>query len=289
MILHVARMVGITTLIILCVFYPFLPGQYDALALPLSMMTQVGVAAGLLLVPIDVLWLLYELRKQSHIRKNQKVIARRNYFALVSAIAFLFISIAVTFIAFATVGFSLASISCIIWIIILFRLISTLKKMKDIESDNFSFAPIYLMFVPAVAILLQLFLGTSITNFSRDYAIANSRRYIIDIEAYHSQHGRYPASLLAMWKDYYPNVVGIEKFHYTPSQSAYNLFFEQPRLLFDNIGTREWVVYNPMDEHQMFSHTSWFLLLTPSELERSQGWYAVHDTAHPYWKSFWFD
>jgi hypothetical protein len=59
--------------------------------------------------------------------------------------------------------------------------------------------------------------------------------------------------------------------------------------LFDNIGTREWVVYNPRDEHRMYSHTSWFLLLSPEELERSQGWYAVHDSPTPHWKYFSFD
>ena len=127
------------------------------------------------------------------------------------------------------------------------------------------------------------------TNFSRNHAIDSSREFIGHIEAYRAEYGRYPTSLLAMWKDYYPDVVGIEMFHYTPSNSAYNLFFEQPRFLLDNIGTREWVVYNPGDEHQIFSHTAWFLLLTPEELERSQGWYAVHETSQPHWRYFWFD
>lgn len=64
------------------------------------------------------------------------------------------------------------------------------------------------------------------------------------------------------------------------------LFFEQPRLLFDNIGTREFVVYNPQDKHKIIRHTSWIFLLSPTELERSQGWYEVHDTAIPHWKYF---
>lgn len=86
--------------------------------------------------------------------------------------------------------------------------------------------------------------------------MSNSSDFIGDIEAYHVQHGRYPASLLAMWKDYYPDVIGVEKYHYAPGDNAYDLFFEQPRFLLDNIGTRGWVVYNPGDEHRMFSHTA---------------------------------
>jgi hypothetical protein len=132
-------------------------------------------------------------------------------------------------------------------------------------------------------------LAAPLTEFSRNRAIANSHDFVRDIEVYHDEYGRYPVSLAAMWKDYYPDIVGIEKFHYSPFGESYNLFFEQPRFLFDNIGTREWVVYNPNDDQRMFSHTAWFLLLTPEELERSQGWYAVHDASTPHWKYFWFD
>ncbi len=36
MILHLLRIIAVTMLITLCVVYPFLPGQYDSLAMPLS-------------------------------------------------------------------------------------------------------------------------------------------------------------------------------------------------------------------------------------------------------------
>jgi hypothetical protein len=74
-----------------------------------------------------------------------------------------------------------------------------------------------------------------------------------------------------------------------PDGQAYHLFFEQPRFLFDNIGTREFVVYNKLDERFMISHASWILLMTPQELETSQGWYAVRDAPSPHWRYFWFD
>jgi len=135
----------------------------------------------------------------------------------------------------------------------------------------------------------SILLVVGIIQLCRNYAIANSAEIINDIEEYHAMHGRYPNSLQAVWKDYYPSVVGIEKFHYAPDGDAYNLFFEQPRFLFDNVGTREFVVYNKLDEHAMISHTAWILILTPEELETAQGWYAVHDAPSPHWKYFWFD
>jgi hypothetical protein len=161
--------------------------------------------------------------------------------------------------------------------------------MKKAEIESINPTPFYLIFLPVILLLFQLVLAVPITELSRNYAIAQSAEFIDDIEAYHNEYGHYPVSLQAMWKDYYPDVVGVEKYHYSSYGESYNLYFEQPRFLLDNLGTREWVVYNPDDDQRMYSHTAWFLLLSPEELERSQGWYAVHDAATPHWKYFWFD
>jgi hypothetical protein len=169
------------------------------------------------------------------------------------------------------------------------RLILELKLLKKAESENINPTPFYLIFIPTIVLLFQLTLAIPLTEFSRNYAIARSAEFIHDIEAYRTAHGHYPRSLLATWKDYYPSIVGVEKFHYAPSVDAYDLFFEQPRFLLDNLGTREFVVYNPLDEHKIISHTSWILLLPPEELQVTQGWYTAHDAASPHWKYFWFD
>ena len=47
------RLAGIVGLVTLCTFYPFLPGEYDSLAVPLSMVAQVLGLAGLLVVPTE--------------------------------------------------------------------------------------------------------------------------------------------------------------------------------------------------------------------------------------------
>ena len=101
---------------------------------------------------------------------------------------------------------------------------------------------------------------------------------IADIEQYRAAHGRYPASLLSVWEDYLPGVIGIKEYHYEPSGDAYNLFFEQFALHF---GTREFVMYNPRDQQAMTSHKLDLLQLTPQELalEQTRGHYAVHDAA----------
>jgi hypothetical protein len=252
-------------------------------------MAQAFGGLGLLLVPVGVLWLIHELRSQSQRRKNLSVKAQRYYFALVSVIIASIVAGLIALIALATVGLSFGLLTLALWLYIVSRLIPRLRVLKNEESEHFNAAALDLTVIPIAILVFQVILAAPLTEFSRNHAITNSHDFIRDIEAYHDEYGHYPVSLAAMWKDYNPGVVGVEKFHYSPYGESYNLFFEQPRFLFDNLGTREWVVYNPSDEHRMFSHTAWFLLLTPKELERSQGWYAVHDASTSHWKYFWFD
>lgn len=287
--LHLTLIAGIAALLILCIIYPFLPGEYDNLAMMLSVMAQTFGVFGLLLVPAGGLWLIYELWVQARKRRNLPVKARRYYFALVSVIAASVVAFVITFVAFASGGISFVLLIPVFWLYTLSRLIPGLKLLKDTESRDFNPAPLYLIIVPLVVMLFQVTFAAAATESSRNHAITMSAELIRDIEEYQRLYGRYPGSLLAVWKDYYPSIVGIEKFHYVPDKDAYNLFFEQPRFLFDNIGTREFVVYNKLDEHTMISHTSWILLLRPERLPATQGWYAVHNTTTPHWKYFWFD
>lgn len=144
--------------------------------------------------------------------------------------------------------------------------------------------PLLLIFVPGALLAVQLLFAAPLTNQSRDRAIANSAQIIRDIEAYKTEHGQYPPSLLALWPDYSPGVTGIERYYYEPQGESYNLVFEQPRFVLDNLGARELTVYNPRGEHQAVSHAAW-RLSNPGE----QGWYAVRETGTPNWKSFLFD
>ena len=57
----------------------------------------------------------------------------------------------------------------------------------------------------------------------------NAASLIADIERHRAARGTYPASLLSVWKDYSPAVIGIEKYHYERSGEHTNLLFEQPR------------------------------------------------------------
>lgn len=271
---HIALIIALATIAILCMAYPFLSGGYDRLAIPLSTMVQVFGVVGLALVPGGLLWLA---RPRLGLALSVWSTAVGTGVALVLAL-------------FATlsVGNAFGILTLAVWIYTLVQLIPGLKRLKRAESSGFHPAPLYLVSLPVLILAAQLALAGPLTQASRDRAITNATVFIEDIEQYHSSHGQYPVSLQAQNRDYYPDVVGVERYIYVPQGDSYNLSFEQPRFLLDRFGTREWVVYNPHDEHRVFSHTAW--LLTPPEVaEPSQGWYAVHDSAYPHWRYFWFD
>ncbi|MCL4257346.1 MAG: hypothetical protein KJZ53_02315 [Anaerolineales bacterium] len=271
---HLALILAIATIAILCMAYPFLPGGYDRLAFPLSTMVQVFGVVGLALVPGGLLWLAMP----------------RFGFALsvLSTAVGTFVALVLALFATLSIGNAFGILTLAVWVYILVQLIPGLKRLRRAENSEFRPAPVYLVCLPVLILAAQLVLAGPMTQASRDRAIANANVFIEDIEQYHASHGQYPLSLQAQNRDYYPDVIGVERYIYVPQGDTYNLSFEQPRFLLDRFGTREWVVYNPLDEHRVFSHTAW-LLAPPEVAEPSQGWYAVHDSPHPHWRYFWFD
>ena len=283
---HLGRLTVITLSILLCIFYPFLPGGYDGLAVALSAMAQAAVVVGLLLVPIGILWLAHELR--SHARRKQGLPhTERGYrFAVASVVGSSIVAAAVSLSAAMSVGRSFGVLTIALWIYSVSRLIPRLKMMRNIERGALNPVPLYLTVVPIAALLGQLVLDGPAVEHSRNRAIDNSAEVVNDIERFHAAHGRYPGSLLAVWPDYKPSVVGIRQFHYARQGDAYNLVFEQPQFRW---GTQEFVVYNKLDQHFMPSHAEWNLRSTPEELAGREGWYSVRNAARPHWKYFWFD
>ncbi len=286
---HCARIAGITATIVFCTFYPFLPGEYDGLAVTLSAMAQWFGIAGLLLVPVGTLWLGYELRKQSRRKRNLSHKNRGYSFALASTLIGSIVAVAVSLGAFTSIGLSFGFAALALWAYAVSRLKLNLRLLKNTEAGNFHPAPLYLTSIPIAVLLFQVMLADAATEFSRNRAISNSAELIRDIEAYHATHGHYAQSLSSPTQDYKPSVIGIRQYHYAPHGDAYNLYFELPTFLFANPGTTEIVMYNKLDQHAMPSHDSDILRWTAEQLAARRGWYAVQDAASPHWKYFWFD
>ena len=143
-------------------------------------------------------------------------------------------------------------------------------------------APLYLVVVPVVVFGVQLLGHDAAVERSRNAGSDGAADLIAEIERYRAANGRYPESLVAVWPDYRPSVIGVRSYTYEPHGEAYNLSFEQFRVR--PVGTREFVVYNPRDEQTMVSHASWRMIAPDLE-----GFYAEHAADRVHWRYFWFD
>lgn len=278
MTIHLLGISAATALTVLITLLPFMPGSYDPLAAPLSMMARLFGFAGLLLVPVGVLWTAssYWLR-----------LSGREYaFAIAAVIVWSIVSGILSVAAFALGGLCLGLATLALAAYAVFKIKRRIATFRTATPGSVSAAGLYLLIVPIAVFLLQQAIVRRAVEFSRDRAIRNAAPLIADIERHRAERKKYPASLLSVWKDYSPSVIGIEKFHYEPSGDAYNLLFEQPAAY---LATREFVVYNPRDEQVATSHAMDLLQFSPEHLEHTRGYYAAHATPHLHWKYFWFD
>ena len=65
MTLHLVRMTAITASIVFCTLYPYLPGEFDSLAVALSTMAQIVGLLGVAVAAVGLAWLTYEVRKRA--------------------------------------------------------------------------------------------------------------------------------------------------------------------------------------------------------------------------------
>lgn len=273
MLMHIFMFAFLTALLAVGTVYPFLRGDYDRLALPISHMIQVFGLIGLALVPVGLLWI---------------AMPRHRFGVAIAALAVsTFVSLILALFAALSVGRSLGILMLLLWAFVFILFVPKVKSIKKRPQQKRGWLPAYLIYFPVFALFLQLAAAPSLTQLSRSRAIENAGRFIRHIEEYHAKQGQYPLTLQAQNKDYSPDIVGVEKYFYAPHRKAYNLSFEQPRFLLDKFGTREWAVYNPLDENSVYSHTAW--LLPTEQNEPSQGWYASGDIGLPHWKYFLFD
>jgi hypothetical protein len=74
---HLLRIAVIVVVADLIMAYRFLPGAYDRLAVPLSLMVQVFGLVGLLLVPVGGLWLADQVRSGPVGARRDRASSRR--------------------------------------------------------------------------------------------------------------------------------------------------------------------------------------------------------------------
>jgi hypothetical protein len=281
MLIHFARIVVATLGLLLLTFLPHLPGRYDRLAVAASLMAQVFGVTSLILVPIGGVWIACHW--SSRLRRHQWLIA------LIALIASGPVTMLVALAAWVSDSVLLAGFGLTLGLVGLARAGKVVRRLKNAPTEKVSAAATFAFFVPVALFAFQTVLAERVEDWSRRLAIQNAAPVIQAIEAYHRAQGRYPPSLHAVWDDERPDIIGISGYLYEPSGNAYNLFFEQPSFTF---GTREFVMYNPLDLQAFTAHRRDILELSPQglALDQTRGHYAAYPVpGQLHWKRFLFD
>ena len=277
MIKHILGIVAAIAFLVFCTLLPFLPGSYDGLAVALSEMAHAFGTLGVILAPIGLVWMAAD--------RSKRLVHKRHLFPLLALIASTLLWAGLWLAAVMHSGFVLGFAIIAVWVVVVRKAWTNFRNRSPLGA---SVVPFYLVALPVVVALLQWAFVERAIKSSRNRAILNSAPLLAAIEDHRARNGKYPTSLLAEWPDYGPRVIGIREYRYEPHGDAYNLVFEQFNYRF---GTREFVVYNPRDEHVMTAHASDILEMTPEQLalERTRGHNERHDLPQPHWKIFWFD
>ena len=258
-------------------FYPCLPGRYDASAVLFSFIVHVFVIGGLLYAPLSVAWgiriLLNPQRKSSFF-----IYATLLLTAFI--IAFTGLGIISSHNTVLGISFLLLSFSFLVYFFRKFR------TEIQAETKEFDFVPFYLLLIPVFLVIIRLLFFSNAVEHSRNYAIKNSELLIQAIESFHQREGHYPLSLQALHADYKPGIVGIDQYHYEPFGKAYNLYFKN---FSDDLAAEEIVMYNKLDEHAFAAHATDILEYSGATLALRRGDRDQHQLTQEHWVYFRFD
>lgn len=229
MALQIIKILVICILFIIFIFLPYFPGGYDHMAVMLSSIIQIASFISLLLVPVGVLWLIYERVQRKKVNDGSGKSCR---FAIAALVILTLIVTVSSFVAIGGIGSFRGSLALGISLPVIFvyitvkAIIPRIRKMRNPDELKPSIIPYYMVIIPTVVVISRCALIVPALDYSTNYAIEQSSAVIQDLEEYYSEYGKYPVSLQGLWKDYDTNVMGIEKYYYEPNGKAYNLYFE---------------------------------------------------------------
>jgi hypothetical protein len=250
---------------------PYVPGRYDPLASGLAQATNILAFGSLLLALPGVAWL----------------ISGREYVLAKAALGVaMLLSASAAFAMAATTSLAAGAVMIVaptVWMVRCWRRIGAARR----QGRNLSRAiPAALILGPLLVVLSRMVLVEAAGARGRERAIANAAELIGDIEGFRDRTGAYPVALNSLWPDYFPGIIGIERYRYEPNGDAYNLYFEYPSTTF---GLRDIDMYNPRGEHDFSSHAFDLLRLSPAEVRRQRGYFRSETLPQPDWKRFLFD
>jgi hypothetical protein len=131
----------------------------------------------------------------------------------------------------------------------LWLIIVEMKRKVDNREYSFRLSSFF-AFSISLTLIICVFLGYKIRNFSRNIAISQANKIVVALETYRDANNVYPNELINLQPKYLKTIpssqiIGIPSFQYENLDSTYRLFFKQ-EVLFDY--NYELVSYNPHED-----------------------------------------
>jgi hypothetical protein len=240
-------------------------------------MSQLFSYVGLLLVPLGLFWLWFEITKRKTATESDKKTRR---FAIATILMLGFIIMIVSVGALTNYNLSFGILFLVICFYLLTRTYLKFKRQGFSNNSGYNPFPIYIITIPIVVALVRFTFITTGVEFSRNYAIKKSEPLITAIEAHYETNGRYPISLQALHPDILPGIMGIDQYHYEPNGTAYNLYFKQ---FSDELDVEEIVMYNKFDEQAFAAHVLDILVYSGEALALRRGDRHRYKLSTPHW------
>jgi len=233
-------------LTIILIVSPFFPGPSNSLVIGLSSVSLTLGFFGLLLVPVGVLWIIFEWKKCRQPKENQIDWKPSYLLSIIATIIITGINTIYIPLIYQFEGVLAAGVFVILLCWILHRMIRFIRKIKTQPSRAFIYMPVYLIILPIIAYASNKFLVDPISNFSRTLAIQQSEVLIRAIEEYKNNEGTYPESLESMKGKYIEEIpesqiMGVTHYRYHKLDDDFTLAFSQWK---DGAALEELVIFD---------------------------------------------
>ena len=225
------RLLAINVLLVFLIVAPFLPGPPNRLVIGLSILGQAAGLAGLLLVPVALVWIVYEIRKAR--LANRKISWKVPYSMAITSLVIVFLIFSLFIVAIYYIeGWITGTLVGLVFIAVMGLVLRGISKLKRKDDKRFNPTPVYLATLPVIAFLTNLFIVTPVSDYSRNASIRQAQGLINMIEDYKFREGNYPESIDILRKKYdtripNPKIMGVLNYRYNKINEDYSLSFSQ--------------------------------------------------------------
>ena len=209
---------------------PFLPGPRNHISHTFSQFVQVIGYVGLVFVPFGLIWLMFEIRNKKGAKLNHWT---SGYYPALLVLTPIIVFIPIQILRALRFGpFTFDFWPLIIIFLIFGFVFFRIRKLKYKTEQRFNSTPLFIVFLPLVAILCSETALPKAAKITREEVISKTAPVITALENYKIEHAVYPDRLEDLEGKYISAIpvfrkMGLHTYQYEKSGETFQLSFEQ--------------------------------------------------------------